>query len=192
MDPYLLHALIDLVFSAAIFALSLYILLIAYSLGHWELPYVPTNWKARKKLKEVLTQHHTMSEKDTVLDMGSGLGMMLVFFSQFPVKITGIEQRKSLAWLSKIRLALLHPFKKGTVDVITGSFFDIPLKDYSIIYCFHINKIVERLRPKLEAELTKKQILISYQFPHKLSPEKFSEEIIEVEKKSTIYIYRRK
>ena len=187
MDPAVLQVIIDIIFSVAIMSLCCYIFLLSHSMAHWELPYVPTMRQGRKALKRYLK----VKKNDRILDLGSGLGRMLVFFSQYPVEVTGIEQRKFLAFVSRVRLALRF-WKKAKVQVIRGDFFEILLQDYTIIYAFHITKITKKLAPKIEKELGKDAMLISYKFPYPLSSKKFTEEKLEDAPGSFFYVYRRR
>ncbi len=190
MDYYLLRALIDLVFAVLIFVMCLYIFLIAHSLGAWELPYVPTSWDARRKLKEILKK--IPLTKDTrVLDLGSGLGRMVIFFARYPVQITGIELKKLLHILARIRM-WFHPFKQGKIILLQGDFFQHDLSKYDIIYCFHITKVAERMAPKMAREMKKGAIVISNTFYYPLSPDHFSEEKIQFAKKHFMYVYTKK
>jgi len=187
MTRLLIQAIIDLVFSIAMFLMTMYILLLTYSLVSWELPYVPTMRNARKVLKEYLH----ITKHDKVLDLGSGLGRMVLFFSQYPIEVTGIEQRWYLYLVSKMRL-FFHFFKKAKTHFVKGDFFKQSLKSYTIIYAFHIPRLIAKLAPVLEPQLQKGQVLISYKFPYPFSPDHFTEEKLQDEPDSFFYIYRRK
>lgn len=187
MDPLLLRSIIDIIFAITIICFCLYILLLSHSLVHWELPYVPTLKQARK----YLAKHLKIKPNERILDMGSGLGKMLVFFSKYPVHVTGIEKKGALYICSKIRL-FFHFFKKAKVEIKHGSFFDEDLSKYTLIYCFHITAIIKKVAPKVEEELSKDAILISYKFPYPLDPKRFTEEKFEDYPGSFLYFYKRK
>lgn len=182
----LILTIVDLIFSLLIMGFSLYIVLLVHSMAFWELPYVPTMGSARKALKK----HLRIKKTDRVLDMGSGLGRMVLFFAQYPIQVTGIERRKFMAFLTRIRL-FFHFWKKGETKIISGDFFKTPLQGYSIIYAFHIPRLIQKLVPKIEQELQPGQTLISYKFPYPLSP-RFVEEKVQDAPNSYFYIYRRK
>lgn len=183
---YVTYAIIDLIFSIIFLCYVLYIILLCQSLISWELPYVPTMYAAR----QILKKHLKIKKTDRVLDMGSGLGKMVLFFSRYPIHVTGIERKWYLYLFSKVRL-FFHWFKPAKVYFIRGDFFQHPLKKYSIIYAFHIPRLIKRLVFKIEKELRKGQTLISYKFPFPLSSA-FSEERVRESDDSYFYIYRRK
>ncbi len=182
----LLIVIVDLAFSIAIMGLSLYIILLTHSMVFWELPYVPTMRGARKKLKEVVK----LKKSDKVLDLGSGLGRMVLFFAQYPVHVTGIERRGFLAFVSRVRL-FFHFWKKGKTTILHDDFFNLNLRHFNLIYAFHIPKVITLLAPKVEKEMTAGSTLISYKFPYPLSA-KFAEEKVQDAPGSFFYVYRRK
>jgi 16S rRNA A1518/A1519 N6-dimethyltransferase RsmA/KsgA/DIM1 with predicted DNA glycosylase/AP lyase activity len=181
-----LQLAIDIFFTTLMLAMCMYGFAILYTCAWWELPYVPTMRRAQKVFRKniLLTNNHT------VIDMGSGLGNMLSFFSRSGARVIGIERNKLFAWLSRIRL-FFKPFKKNTVDVRRGDFFQTDLSEASHVYCFHIPKVISRLVEKMEKELRADQTLISYKFPFPLSSA-FAVESFEDAPGSSFYVYRRK
>ncbi len=182
-----LKIVIDLTFMFLIVGFTLYIVLLVHSMAHWELPYVPTMRREKRKLRKYIT----VKKGSRVLDMGSGLGSMLIFFAKYPVSITGIEKRRFLAFLSRMRLKLYF-WKKGEVQVVNKDFFEEDLSQYDIIYCFHIPRLIKKLEIKMKEELRKDTLLISYRFEFPLLKDGFEVEKMKEGKDSYFYMYRKK
>lgn len=156
--------------------------MIWYSFDKWELPYLPTDRRARQLLREVVG----IKETDRILDIGSGLGRMLVFFSRYPVEqVTGIEQNRWFCLIARIRLCC-HLFKKGRVTIVNGSFYFTAFERYTILYAFLTPEVNSKLAPTLERGMQKNAVLISYQFRFHFSDENLREERI-----GNFYVYRR-
>jgi hypothetical protein len=76
-----------------------------------------------------------------------------------------------------------HFFKKAKTRFIQGYFFKQSLKGYTIIYVFHIPRLIAKLAPVLEPQLQKGQVLISYKFPYPFLPNHCTEEKLQDEPK---------
>ncbi|MGH9954428.1 MAG: hypothetical protein ACRD39_02055 [Nitrososphaeraceae archaeon] len=128
---------------------------------------------------------------DQVLDLGCGLGAMLVFLSRYPIKVTGIDIVKVFCVLSRLRLYLL-PFRKARTSVINKDFRFISFNNFTIIYAFLVPDALAVLRPKFEAEMRDEALLITYKCPALLSTELFDQSVFEEQPNSFFFFYRKK
>ena len=64
-------------------------------------PYVPS---LKSELKKAFTKLYPLSEKDTLIDLGAGDGVVLKVASEFKAKGIGIELNPVFALISKFRL----------------------------------------------------------------------------------------
>lgn len=184
MHPYYkIFVIVYLILTASI---TTYATVVVYSfIKRWEVPYTPTYRRAQKVLRKKLELNCT----DHVLDLGSGFGAMLVFFSQYPVTVTGVERQRWFCIISRVRLAL-HFFKKGKVTVVNSDFYSVPFESYTVIYAFLLPSAISKLVLRLQEEMQPGALLISYKFPFPLSEGYVWKKIEQNEE--VFYLYRKR
>lgn len=149
-------------------------------------PYVPTPYpvvRAMLKLAEV-------GPEDTVYDLGCGDGRILIVATkEFNVKkAVGIEldrERYKLA-LERIKEERLEE----RVRVIHGDFFEVDIREATVVTLFLLTSVNEMLKPKLERELRNGARIVSHEFR---IPGWRPEKVVEVRDDNgllhTIYLY---
>lgn len=183
MHPY--YKILVIVYLILTVSITTYATIVVYSfLKRWEVPYTPTYRRAQKVLRKELELGCT----DHVLDLGSGLGAMLLFFCQYPVTVTGVETQRWFCIISRLRLAL-HFFKKGKVEVVNGNFYSVPFESYTVIYAFLLPSAISKLVSKVQEEMRRGALLISYKFPFPLSKGYVWKKIEQNEE--VFYLYRK-
>lgn len=122
-------------------------------------PYVPSR---REELVPLLKKLG-VSADDTLVDMGSGDGTILkLVSSELDMRTIGVELNPFLVVASKLRLFRIRD--KATVRFGDMWSYVIP-KDADVIYLFLLPKHMARMHKKIETEISKKTIVISYSFP---------------------------
>ena len=133
-------------------------------------PYVPTHKKELIKLFKAIN----LSEKDTLVDIGSGDGIVLKMASSFNARAIGFEINPFLVLFSKVRLR-----KCKNVQIYLKNFWTVfPIENITVFYTFgHQERIYKMLNlSPLQANTQKSPLLfISYGFEIKnLKPFKIS------------------
>lgn len=141
-------------------------------------PYVPT---LKTPLEESLDKLHKLSEKDLLIDLGSGDGVVLNLATKRGAKALGLELNPILALISKIRLR-----KNPRIKIKCRNFYHYSFpKETTVIYAFAVGIHIEPIYRKIEKEATrlrKPLYFISNAFNLKdVKPEK---------KVSTFYLYK--
>ncbi len=133
-------------------------------------PYVPTHKKDLIKLFESIA----LSEKDILVDIGSGDGIVLKITSDFGAKSIGFEINPFLVLVSKLRLR-----KSKKTEVSLQNFWNaFPVNKITVFYTFgHAERIEKMLNlAQKQADYQNSPLLfISYGFEIKnLKPFKIS------------------
>ena len=92
-------------------------------------PYVPT---LRKDMKQAFDQLYQLSEVDTVVDLGSGDGIVLREAARRGAKAIGVELNPALVIISKL-LSLGQPNVKSVVGNLRT--YNLP-SDVTLVYIF--------------------------------------------------------
>ena len=102
---------------------------------------------------------------DTVYDLGSGDGRAVVIAARdFCVKkAIGVELDPVLVEVSKAKARMDGVADR--VEIIEGDFFEVNLRDATLIYVYLYRSINEALRPKLEEELRPGARVVTIDFP---------------------------
>ncbi|MEN2997725.1 MAG: class I SAM-dependent methyltransferase [Brevinematia bacterium] len=100
-------------------------------------------------------------EKDVVYDLGCGDGRFIIEAAKkYGCKAVGIEIDPIRYLITKIRVKLLGLENK--VKVIWGNFFNYPIKDATIVFCFLTEETNRKLEVKFAKELSYGTIIVSY------------------------------
>jgi hypothetical protein len=123
-------------------------------------PYVPTSKETAQKMLELA---HVSSE-DTVADLGSGDGRIIVLAAeQFGAKAFGIEADPLRVLWS--RSVIRRRGLRNKVEVIWGNFFNQSLVDATVVTVYQGQEINKRLKDKFLLELKPGTRVVSYSFP---------------------------
>lgn len=147
-------------------------------------PFVPT----KRKLLEAAFEMLDIKEGEKVVDIGSGNGQFLTYGAhRVEASFTGIELQKLLVLISRIRSLLT--LKRGTIEIISGNYFDHTFESYDKIFMFNMPSEMKTLIPKLAREVPLDVRIASIIFP--IESEYF--ELIEtIEKgKDKVFLYKR-
>lgn len=120
-------------------------------------PYVPT--KHRKLIEFIKSLK--LPKGTTLLDIGSGDGAVLIATAkQCGFKTYGIELNMILVIIARIRIWL------SRVDghVLYGNMWARQWPEVDVVYAFVMPKFMPQLAEKLEREITKPTMLITYSF----------------------------
>ncbi len=108
-------------------------------------PYVPS---LKSEIKKAFTKLYPLSEKDLLIDLGAGDGIVQKVASKYGAKSIGIELNPVIASAAKIRLRKIKNAK-----IITKNFynFDFP-KETTVVYVFGDGRDIEKITKKIEKE----------------------------------------
>jgi len=124
-------------------------------------PYVPSR---RRDLKRMFDELYPLSASDTVIDVGSGDGIILREVSRRGAKAVGYEISPLLVAISKW---LSRQDKKVTVTMANFWLAKFP-KTTTVIYAFSVERDAKKLTNKIQTEstrLNKPLTLICYGSP---------------------------
>ena len=124
-------------------------------------PYVPTR---RRDLTRMFDELYPLGALDTVIDVGSGDGIILREASRRGAKAVGYEINPLLAVISKY---LSRHDKNVTVTMVNFWLTKFP-ETTTVIYAFSVGRDTNKLTKKIQNEadrLNKKLVLICYGSP---------------------------
>ncbi|MDM7275683.1 MAG: class I SAM-dependent methyltransferase [Thermoprotei archaeon] len=123
-------------------------------------PFVPTRREAMDLVFKILD----LNDDDVFYDLGCGDGRVVIeVLKKFPVRRgVCVEVRKDLLE-EAVRRAKLEGVSNRFI-AIHGDFFDIPLKDATVVYMYLLASVNEALKPKLSKELAPGTRIISLDF----------------------------
>lgn len=108
-------------------------------------PYVPTK---RRDLRRMFDSLYHLKSTDTLLDMGSGDGIVLLEASRRGASAIGYEINPVFYALSKLRLRRMH---RVSVRLVNAWLTPFP-HDATVVYIFSVGKDGRRLEKKLQTE----------------------------------------
>lgn len=115
----------------------------------------------RKVLREELIEKGI--DPKLIYDLGSGWGALIVDAAKlFPkAKVVGIEMSGPAALYSRVRAFIL---RRKNVEILREDFFKHDLTHADVILFYMLEDILEKLSPKLIAELKSGALIISNSF----------------------------
>ena len=119
-------------------------------------PYLPVLKAEHKALLDMCQ----LQVGDTLLDLGSGDGRLLKAAAKRGYRCIGYEINPFLYLISRL---LTWP-ERDLVTIHLGDYWHIKLPQADAIYVFLIDRYMTRLHTKLETELSKPTIVVSYVF----------------------------
>ena len=122
-------------------------------------PYVPTPQHVARKMLKL----GNVSSNDVVYDLGSGDGRIVIMAAkEFGARGVGVEIDSQL-----VRRARRKARQAGVADKVEfhqGDLFDADLRDASVVMLYLWPTMNNRLRPKLQRELTPGDRVVSHSF----------------------------
>ena len=117
--------------------------------GNPVVPFVPT----REEVLDVVLKALDLRSGDVLYDLGCGDGRVVVEAARrYPIrKAVCVEIREDL-----VKRAIERAREAGVedrVEVVRGDFFEVPIKDATVVYMYLLTSVNEQLKPKLEREL---------------------------------------
>lgn len=124
-------------------------------------PYVPTK---RGEVDEAFTELRPLSATDTVLDIGSGDGVVLARVARYGARAVGYEINPILVLLARFRLRKYG----GLAEVRLTNFWRTPFPEgVTVVYTFGDSRDIPKMYKKVQAEasrLNRAIDLVSYGF----------------------------
>jgi SAM-dependent methyltransferase len=125
-------------------------------------PFVPTSMRAGEMMLEAANKQKKMTSSTKLYDLGCGDGRLIFSASKkYGAQTTGFELSPIVYVIAQIRKILTGG--KGTVKL--KNFEHQSLEDADIITCFLMPSTLKKISKKLEKELKKGTIVVSYAFP---------------------------
>lgn len=128
-------------------------------------PYVPSR---RREIRQAFSELYALNKSDTVVDLGSGDGIVLRVAREYGATAVGYELSPPLVWISRL---LARGDKKQSI--LNKSYWraDFPLRT-TVVYAFSDGRDIKKLHDLVERQATKlghSLTFITYGFeaPHK-------------------------
>jgi len=121
--------------------------------------YIPTDMQTVDEMLKAAN----LTQEDTLVDIGSGDGRLVISAAQKGVKAKGYEINPLLVWLSNRKIRKLGLEKLASVSL--RDFWSADLSPYSVVTVFGIAHIMRRLEKKLDRELKPGSRVVCNLFP---------------------------
>lgn len=106
-------------------------------------PYVPS---LRREVRSAFGKLRPLSNKDVLVDLGSGDGIVLKEAAKYGVKLYGYELNPILVLISRFRL-------KGRATISLANMWSVKLpNDVTVVYAFIVKRDTEKLDKLLQTE----------------------------------------
>lgn len=132
-------------------------------------PYVPSR---KKLIRKAFTELYSLSDKDVLLDVGSGDGIVLRVAGEYGAKAVGFELNPLLALISD-----LLTIGKKNISIKLADFWrsSIP-DDTTVVYVFMVEHMETKMTKKIQSEanrINRTLTIIAYGIPFsRLIPDK--------------------
>jgi ubiquinone/menaquinone biosynthesis C-methylase UbiE len=122
-------------------------------------PYVPTP----PKVVERMLQLANVQKTDTVYDLGSGDGRIVITAAEkFGAKAVGVELDRQLVKETEDRIRELK--MEDRAQILHANMFDVDLSEASVVTLYLMNSANEIVKPKLESSLKPGTRVVSHDF----------------------------
>ncbi len=142
--------------------------------GEW----VPTPQRIVDKMLKIAK----VNKNDTVYDLGSGDGKIVLAAAKVGSKSIGVEIDPIRVLISRIKIKLSRLDK--LTEVVRKNIFETNIKDADVITLFLLPKTMEKLENKLRKELRKGARVVSYRFVFK------NWKPVKIDGENKIYLYK--
>lgn len=103
--------------------------------------------------------------KDTVLDLGSGDGRVVLAFAKQGIPATGIEINPLLVLLSLIKFFFSDAKTKANANIQNGNLWQLDFSPYSVVIIYGLPSMMPKLKKKCKKELQPGTKIVSTYFP---------------------------
>lgn len=141
---YLFISFFILLLSLGVFVFVLYITIIGDIKG------APFTKSSQIEI-QTMFDFAAIKKNETIIDLGSGDGTILIETAKRGAKAIGIELNPFLVWYSRMRVKLLGYEDK--VSVKYGDFKKFSIKDADVVFLYLLPKTTNNLQKKLTREL---------------------------------------
>ncbi len=146
-------------FSAILFlVIEIYAVIIGHLAGA---PFV----RSRKEKIKTMIELAQLKPRETVLDLGSGDGSIVIEAAKSGAHAVGIEINPFLVWYSRWRIK--RAGLENRAQIIQKNFCDFTLNDADVIFLYLWPSTIEKLKEKLRRELKPEARIVSNGFPIK-------------------------
>lgn len=127
-----------------------------------QVPYVPSTWH---KI-DVMIELSNPQPGDTMADLGSGDGRIVIKYAQRGIESHGYEINSELALLAESKILDANLDEKAFIHI--SDFWEEDLSPYSIIVVYGMTSIMGHLEEKLKSELRPGSRVLSsiFHFPN--------------------------
>lgn len=175
----------DIVFGAFLFKYVMDIVLVIWCMKKYGVPYAPSSMGMVKKMVGGLPLKSGMK----IVELGSGDGRVSVeIVRRFKVEVVGVELNSWLLFWSRVRAAI--SIKKGKVRFIKKDLFKVSFKEVDGVYMYLLPVMIKKLLPRLERELKKGSLVMSFDYP--MGESKRFELVQKIEGRRAMWIYRKR
>lgn len=138
-------------------------------------------WRTNQKRSRLICKMAGVKKGDVVYDLGSGDGMLLLTAAkEFGAMAKGVEIDLFRVWYSKIAALLMG--QSGRVKIVRKNFFDVDVRDASVVFMYLVPKALAKLKPKLIEELKPGTRVVTFVY-------KIDLPIVREDLKNEIYLY---
>lgn len=140
-------------------------------------------WATSKEIARKVCKIAKVEKKDIFYELGSGTGTTVVIAAkEFGAKAIGIESDWSRITWSRWKADKSGVGKKAIF--IRNNFFDVSLKDATVIYLYLVPRVIKKLRAKLLRELKPGTRVVSYTYFIDYLPQ------VAIDEESQIFVYK--
>ncbi|MEN9407989.1 MAG: hypothetical protein RLZZ455_1205 [Candidatus Parcubacteria bacterium] len=129
-------------------------------------PWAPW-WRTSGRIARAMCKLARVGKKDVVYDLGSGDGTALIVAAdEYGARGVGVEIDPLRAYVSMTRTKLERV--AGKVTIHQKNFFDVSIRDATVVFVYLVPKALHRLKPKFASELRPGTRIVSfrYQIPY--------------------------
>ncbi len=164
---------------------SMFLLIILWCVWPPDSPWTPW-WRTNSKKAIDAGLLAKINSKDVVYELGSGDSNFLVAVcKKFGCRGVGIEIDYIRTWQAKINVVKNGLSKK--IKLERGNFYEFNLNTATVVFCYLVPRVLEKLKPQLLNQLKKGTKIISYKYRFKETPKIRLEGL---DKKNEIYLYK--
>lgn len=140
-------------------------------------------WATSKKTARKVCKLAGVGKKDIFYELGSGTGTTVVIAAkEFGAKAIGIESDMSRFIWSRWKAGKAGVGENATF--FKKNFFDVSLREATVVYLYLVPRVIKKLKPKLLRELKPGTRVVSYTyFIDYLEP-------VTIDEDSQIYVYK--
>lgn len=142
-------------------------------------------WRTNGKKSISAARLADIKSKDIVYELGSGDATFLVTIAKkYGAKCIGIEIDPVRHIIAGLNVKLNGVSNKVTLE--KKSFYDVNLKNATVVYAYLVPRVLEKLKPQLFKQLKKGTKVVSHVY--KFTPDK-KLKYIKTDKKSRMHLY---